>query len=489
MAIESVFRSILANDLASFIRKAFAEVSPGESYLHNWHVDAIVRQLMRVQSEQCQQLLINQPPRSLKSICASVAFVAWLLGRDPTVHIIVVSYSADLAAELHRQFRLVVAAPWYKALFPETHWAKETSFELVTTRGGGRLAASIGGTLTGRGASLVIIDDPLNAAEAYSDVARKKVIDWFSRALLTRINDKNTGAIIVVMQRLHEDDLAGCLLIQGGWDHLDLPAIAQEDQVIDLGHGRAYARRVGDVLHPARESREVLDRISANMGALTFAAQYLQRPAPLEGNLVKRDWFRYFAPLALPVRAWPVQIVQSWDAAMQTGVANDYSVCTTWRIDRNDAYLLDVYRGRLEYPDLRRKVIALGEQYIPNTILIEDAGPGMNLLQDLMRSMPPPLIRPIAMKPEGDKVQRMAGQTAKIEAGHIHLPRGAGWVEGFSRSFSPSPAGAMTTRSIPSRSSCAGGKITGSRRCDLLPRFSCRGTFREGPPIRWPVLF
>jgi hypothetical protein len=129
---------------------------------------------MRVHMGQSRRLLINQPPRSLKSICVSIANVAWVLGHDPSRRIIVASYSGDFAAELHRQFRMVINSGWYVALFAKVKWAKETGLELVTTRGGGRYATSVGGTLTGRGADVIIVDDPLNATDAYSEPARKK---------------------------------------------------------------------------------------------------------------------------------------------------------------------------------------------------------------------------------------------------------------------------------------------------------------------------
>ena len=225
-----VLQALLRSELRYFVRKVFATVCPGQPFLPNWHIDAIAFQLEQVYLGRVTRLLINQPPRSLKSICISIAYVAWLLGRDPTRRIMVVSYSNDFAAELHRQFRQVASSDWFAALFPRTRWAKETGLEFVTTLGGGRFATSIGGTLTGRGADLIVIDDPLNANEAQSEAARKRVIDWFGGSLVSRLNDKNSGAIVVVMQRLHEDDLAGHLLRQGGWDHLDLPAIAVEVQ-------------------------------------------------------------------------------------------------------------------------------------------------------------------------------------------------------------------------------------------------------------------
>ena len=338
------------------------------------------------------------------------------------------SYSGDFAAELHRQFRQVASSEWYAALFPHTRWAKETGLEFVTTLGGGRYATSVGGTLTGRGADLIVIDDPLNAAEAQSEAARKRVIDWFGGSLVSRLNDKRTGTIVAVMQRLHEDDLAGHVLRQGGWEHLDLPAIAVEEQTLQLGPEKSHLRRVGDVLHPEREDLAALEALKRELGGMMFSAQYQQRPVPLEGNLVRRAWFRYFKLSSLPPTTYLTKIIQSWDVAMQTGETNDYSVCTTWRADRDDVYLLHVFRGRLEYPELRRKVIALAQEQGCSRVLIEDAGPGMNLLQDLRCSPAPGTLRPIGVRPDGGKLERMAAQTAKIEAGHVHLFENAPWL-------------------------------------------------------------
>jgi hypothetical protein len=239
--------ALLRSDLRSFIRKSFQTILPGTPYLPNWHVDAIVYQLMRVQAGDISRLLINQPPRSLKSICVSVAYVAWLLGHDPTRRVIVVSYATELAAELHRQFRMIIDAPWYRALFPAMRPARDSGAELVTTAGGGRYATSIGGTLTGRGADLIIVDDPLKAEEAMSEPARKRAIDWYAGTLVSRLNDKENGPIIVIMQRLHENDLAGHLIGQGGWEHRSA-AIAVDDSVIPLA---TAADDTADRRHPA----------------------------------------------------------------------------------------------------------------------------------------------------------------------------------------------------------------------------------------------
>ena len=443
--------ALLRTDLCYFVWKVFNTLLPGTTYLPNWHIDAICHELMRIHSGENQRLLINQPPRSLKSICVSIAYVAWQLGHDPTKRIIVVSYSNDFASELHRQFRLVIDAPWYQALFPRMRPAKDSGTELVTTTGGSRFATSVGGTLTGRGADLIVIDDPLKAEDAMSEPARRRVIEWYGGSLVSRLNDKEKGPIVVVMQRLHEDDLAGHLIEQGGWHHLDLPAIAVEDSEIQIGQGKCFVRRPGDVLHAARESREILDRIKAEIGSLMFSAQYQQRPVPLEGNLIKRDWFRHYE--TLPQKGSRDLIVQSWDTASMTGAANDYSVCTTWLMTKNDYYLIDVFRARLQYPDLRRRVENLARKYGAEMILIENAGPGMQLLQDLQRDTPNGMIRPIGVKPDGSKVDRMVAQSAKIEAGHVHLPREADWLDTFFSRSSDFRKGGMMIRLIASRNS------------------------------------
>ncbi|MBP0113868.1 phage terminase large subunit [Bradyrhizobium vignae] len=424
-----VLAALLRTDLRYFIQRVFATVFPGSEFLPNWHIDAIAYQLMRVHGGDCPRLLINQPPRSLKSLSVSVAFVAWWLGHDPSRRIIVVSYASELSAELHRQFRMLIESSWYQELFPAMRPAKDTGTELVTTAGGSRYATTVGGTLTGRGADLIIIDDPLKAEEAMSEPARKRVIDWFGGTLVSRLNDKDTGRIVVVMQRLHEDDLAGHLLQAGGWHHLDLPAIAVEDSDIPIGPTRVFHRRAGDLLHRKRENHLVLERIKAETGSLQFSAQYQQRPVPLEGNLIKRAWFRWFDQV--PAASASGYVVQSWDTAMMTGQANDYSVCTTWRMVKNDYYLVDLYRARHQYPDLRRAVAALATKYNVDAVLVEDAGPGIAMLQDLQRDTPKGMPRPIGIKPEGSKADRMAAQSFRIEAGQVHLPKDAPWLDDY----------------------------------------------------------
>jgi predicted phage terminase large subunit-like protein len=416
-------------DFGTFTAKVFATVSPGDHYQHNWHIDAICHALMQIYHGQSRRLIITQPPRSLKSICTSVAFVAWTIGHDPTKRFACVSYSHELAASFARQFRTVVMSDWYRALFPMVQFSKDTEAECVTTRGGGRFAVPVGGSFTGRGADVIIIDDPMKADDAQSEKARRAVNEWYATTLLSRLDDKQKGAIILVAQRLHEDDLAGRLLKEDGWEHLDLPAIAQEDEEIPIGPGAVHRRKKGEALHPERESLALLEEIRRAMGSLTFSAQYLQRPVPIEGNLIKRAWIKRYE--SAPTREVGTQVVQSWDVASTTGESRDWSVCTTWLKVKRSYYLLDVWRGRLEFPHLRHKLIALAREHAPNRILIEQVGPGLHLIQELRANPAAGVPSPIGVKPVGDKLMRMEAQSARFEAGQVYLPKEAPWLSEF----------------------------------------------------------
>lgn len=424
----AVLQALLRRDLSSFIQRTFLTVAPGSAYAHNWHIDAIAYQLDRVARGEVTRLIITMPPRSLKSIAASVAFPAWLLGRDPRMRILAVSYAEGLSEKLALDCLRVMEAAWYRACFPATRIAKgrggRADFE--TTKGGGRFSTSIGGTLTGRGGDIILIDDPHKPEEAASDVRRQHVLDWFRTTLLSRLNEPNRGPIVLIQQRVHEADLAGTLLDQGGWTHLDLPAIAEDTTEIDVGHRGRIRRQAGDLLHPARLPRDLLERYRAELGSYVFAAQYQQKPAPLEGGIVKWDWFRgYDDP---PVRGPGDRIVQSWDTASKADEANDYSVCTTWLVRRNEAWLLDLFRARLEYPELRYRICAEANRRKPGCVLIEDAGSGTQLIQDLKRKA---RLNVIGIRPKTDKATRLMAFTPLIEAGRISIPVEAPWLADF----------------------------------------------------------
>jgi predicted phage terminase large subunit-like protein len=421
--------AVLRNDFCSFLRKCFNTIAPDTPFVDNWHLQAIAWELLRVRDGEVNRLIVNQPPRSLKSISVSVAFVAWLMGHDPTLRIIVVSYSSELAEELHRQFRIIVLSDWYQKLFPRMRLARDSALEVVTTLGGSRYATSIGGTLTGRGANLIIIDDPHKADEALSEKARNQVKNWFSGTLVSRLDDKRTGQIILVMQRLHPDDLSGHLLETGGWHHLDLPAVAAEDRIIKTGRETLKHWRCGEPLQCKREGIPILETIKREIGSQKYAAQYLQQPVPDGGNAIRREWLGIYETVPTPLAG--DRVVQSWDVAAGIGDNNDYSVCTTWLKRGTKYYLIDVFRQRVAYPDLRRAIVKLAAEFAADTILIEKAGFGLSLLQELRTELPLGMIEPLGIVPRGDKQDRLAAQSAKIEAGRVFLPKEAPWLADF----------------------------------------------------------
>jgi predicted phage terminase large subunit-like protein len=416
-------------DLTTFIHRSFKTVAPAQNYQRNWHIEAMAWHLQQCFTGEIRRLLITMPPRYLKSICASVAFPAWVLGRDPSKRIICASYSADLASKHARDCRSVMAADWYRRIFPQTKIIRgqDTEMNFVTTGHGYRYSTSVGGTLTGRGGNILIIDDPLKSDDAFSEAKRSAANEWFDGTLYSRLDDKREGVIIVVMQRLHLEDLAGHLLDRGQWFHLNMPAIAEFDEPIQVGDKKIHLRRTGDLLHPERESMRELDSIKNALGSLGFSAHYQQRPVPLEGEIIKWRWFRNYD--SCPPLQPRDEIVQSWDTAYKAEELSDYSVCSTWLVQGNLYYLIDVLREKLVYPDLKKTVIAHALRYRADAIIVENKGSGMALIDDLRRGGTAGAPIPIAFDPENDKLTRMATQAAKIEAGHVLLPTSASWLD------------------------------------------------------------
>src|SRR5215469_16309319 len=375
------YGAILRSDLGYFAERCFYELNPQAAFLPNWHIEVIAAKLAAVAQGKIPRLIINLPPRHLKSLIASIAFPAWCLGHDPSAQILCVSYAQDLADKLARDCRSIMMRPWYQRLFL-TRLAphRQAVQEFITTRQGYRLATSTGGVLTGRGADFILIDDPLKPDEALSDAQRKTATDWFSHTLYSRLNDKRSGAIVIIMQRLHEDDLVGHVLAQEPWEVVCFPAIAEADEVhrIETIWGRqCFTRRLGEALHPAREPLAVLHNIRRTIGEYNFAGQYQQSPAPLGGGLVKAEWFKRYGEKEWPERF--ERIVQSWDTANKATELSDFSVCTTWGVKDKNVYLLGLLRQRLEYPALKRAVREQQNLYGATEVLIEDKASGTQL--------------------------------------------------------------------------------------------------------------
>lgn len=341
-----LFQAALRQQFSIFARKTFSFLNPVASLAWNWHLEAICYALDRVRLGEVKRLIITLPPRSLKSTISSVALPAYLLGHNPSAKLICLSYASDLSFDFARKCRALMNSQFYRDLFPGTVISAERDSvaDFVTTQRGHRISTSVGGTLTGRGGDVIIVDDFHKPDEALSDARRNTALQWFDNTLYSRLDDKNTGAIVIVMQRLHLFDLVGHVLEKGDWTVLNLPAIAEDDQLIPIGAGQFHDRRAGDLLHPEREGQPVLDELRRSLGSNAFSAQYQQRPVPLDGAIFRRSTFRSYRSLP---NSQLTRTVQSWDTA-QSGTPNaDYSVCTTWKVYGQNFYLVDLLRKRL----------------------------------------------------------------------------------------------------------------------------------------------
>jgi predicted phage terminase large subunit-like protein len=434
------YRALVRSDFNAFIERSFYELNPTTPFLSNWHIELIASELEACRRGETTRLIINVPPRSLKSHCASVAFPAWLLGHNPSAQIIVTSYAQELASKLSSDCRSLFSSSFYRDLFSaQLSTQRQALQELTTTRNGFRMATSVGGVLTGRGADFIIIDDPLKPDEALSDSQRKACNDWFDHTLYSRLNNKRDGCIILIMQRLHEDDLVGHVLGMESWKVIRFPAIAEENEThtIQTPYGtRRFERRAGEALHPEREPLEILNRLREALGEYNFCGQYQQAPAPLGGGLVKTEWFKTYTAADVPEKF--EMIFQSWDTANKPTELSDYSVCTTWGVKEKHLYLLQVNRKRLGYPELKRAVREQAEVFGPQTILIEDRASGTQLIQELVGEG---MYAIKSYEPAMDKIMRMNSVTSMIENGFVHLPEKACWLAEYLHELTTFPKG------------------------------------------------
>lgn len=423
--------------LKLFLLKVFETLHPGADPLTMaWYLEAVCYACEQVSSGSKKRLVITEPPRHLKSITVAIAFVAWWLGHDPTKKFMIASYSQELARLHASQCRQIMESEWYKRLFPNTRLAARCrTLDLVTTAGGARKAVSVGGSTTGFGADVIIIDDCMKADDVRSQTMRDEVKTWFGSTLLTRLNSKRDGCIISIQQRLHEDDLPA-LLLEKDFDHLNLPAIAEKEERIQIGEGQYHFRHVGDLLDPLREDQQVLDQMRRDIGPVAFSAQYQQDPVAPEGNLLRWEWFGTYDEQ--PERHEFLKIVQSWDTGMTSAPTSDFSVCTTWGFKDNKWWLLDVYRARLDYPDLKAAVLRLRRQWRAEKVIVEDAGSGISLAQEF-RSQG--TLRVQLWPARQDKEQRFIGTLGDVEAGNILLPAEARWLDAFRSEMKAFPSG------------------------------------------------
>jgi predicted phage terminase large subunit-like protein len=392
-----------------------------EGYRPAAHHRAIADRLEAVADGRIKRLMIFMPPRHGKSMLASEYFASWWLGRNPEKYLIFATYAQELADDFGRKVRNICMSREHVALFPGfTLRADSTAASRFhTPQDGAYFAVGAGAAITGRGAHLLIIDDPIKGREeAESAASRRRLKEWYTSVARTRMMPG--GAIVVIQTRWHEDDLAGWLLREHtheGWEVLSLPAINEQ----------------GEALWPEAYPVHELEVVKASIGSREWAALYQQQPAPMEGALVQLDWFKRYmtAPAAK-------RIIQSWDTAMKAGELNDPSSGQTWAQTETGYALLDNVTRRMEYPDLKRAIIAAAERWAPAAVLIEDKASGQSVIQDLRATTSLPII---PVEPEGDKVVRLMAVSALIESGRVMLPQSAAWLTDFESEVASFPYG------------------------------------------------
>lgn len=451
-------------DFRTFVRRAFFTLNPGTPLAWNWHLDYMCYLLTRTlpvkgfadpktgemltpclnptPHDRLRRLIINVPPRSLKSITVSSAFPAFVHAVRPDVKIIDASYSAALSKKLHADTVRIIESDWYQRLFPWVRVEASRADEYVTDVGGNRKASSVGGTLTGYGGDIIIADDILNAAELKSEAERNNANQWFDTAFMSRLDDKVNGAAIVVMQRLHEEDLTGHLIQKNEelaerdkWTLAVMPAVFEETVEFEY-YGQKKTIQADELLHEERLPTNVLAAIKAELGSMAYACQYLQSPAPADGNIINVEWFKRYKER--PERSEVKFTLQSWDTAMKTGQKNDFSACTTWEVTKNGYYLIDVTFKKQEYPELKRQIATMHAAYRPNVVLIEDKVSGQSLLQDLKQETTIPLL---GITPTMKKEDRAQAITPIIEAGKVYIPERAPWMDDFEKQITFFPNG------------------------------------------------
>lgn len=381
------------------------------------HHRVIVEKLEAVERGEITRLMIFMPPRHGKSLLSTQLFPSWYLGRHPDRGVVVASYGQSLADDFGRKVRNFVNEPLFGAIFPACRMSEDSRAldRFTTTRDGTFFSVGVGAALTGRGCSLLVIDDPIkDSEEARSEATRRGLREWYSNVGRTRLTPG--GAIIVIETRWHESDLAGQLLEQAeeDWTVLSLAAIAETDEDF---------RRAGEALWPERFPVEVLDLIRREVGPATWASLYQQRPSAIEGQIFKRESWQYFDTAPELKR-----IVLSVDSAFKTGSTNDFSVVTVWGEGQVGFYLLGMLRERMEFPRLKQRLMNMDVQWWPDIILVEDCASGQSLLQELKTSTSLPIR---AVRPDSDKVSRAVAVTPLLEAGRVFLPSGAPWLDVF----------------------------------------------------------
>lgn len=407
-----------------FFRAAWPILEPNAPLLNNWHQECIAEYLQATLTGDIKRLIINVPPRYSKSLMVTVMFPAWCWINNPSLRFINASYSEDLATKHNVDRRLLMRSPWYQAGFGHRFMFSDEQnqkTEYVNNHRGHMVAAGMLGTVTGKGGDYVIIDDPHNPKKAESDAERTAAVNAFDSTFTTRLDNKKTGRIVVVMQRLHFKDLTGHLMEKnrdGGqeWINLKLPAEAPKKTMITFPITKKKILRMpGDILHPEREGPKELASMKKALGSYGYAGQYGQNPTPRAGGLFKKSYWRYYT--ILPAKF--DDLILSWDMSFKDLTSSDYVAGLVMGRVGADIYIIDAEHDQMGFGKTCNALIRQSVKH-PQAIrkLVEDKANGPAVIS-FLKSKVPGLI---AQSPNGSKEERAALVEPIFESGNVYLP-------------------------------------------------------------------
>jgi len=427
--------------LPQFIKAAWHIVEPGRDYQHNWHIDAISDHLSAVTLGDLKNLLINIPPRHAKSLTVCVFWPCWEWAEiNPASRWLFSSYAQSLSKRDSLKCRRIIQSRWYQQRYG--HCFKLTGdqnekLRFENDRTGHRIATSVGGAGTGEGGDRIVVDDPHKVNEAESEAVRESTLEWWDEEMSTRGNDPKTAAKVIVMQRVHDKDLSGHVLEQGGYTHLCLPAEFEPNRrsVTPLWSDPRTAP--GELLWGDRVGQGELTEFKTRLGSYGYAGQFQQRPSPATGGLFKRDWWKFYK---VPPANFD-RVIQSWDCTFKDAKTSDFVVGQVWGKAGSEYYLLDQVRDRMDINATLTAIRSLSAKWPQaKAKLVEDKANGSAVIDLLKRE----ISGLIPINPQGGKVVRATAIAPYIEAGNVYLPDPsiAPWAHDLVEEFSAFPNGA-----------------------------------------------
>jgi len=413
--------TLIRTDYSSFVRKAFRHAHDNAKLGHHSYVDLVCHELGKLVEGETRRLIINMPPRHLKTFLGAKCLAAWMLGREPSTHVLIVTYSEVLASEIAYGIRSIMQSSWYKSVF-KTRLAEDRTkvTDFATTQGGRVYAASIDGSITGHGADLLIFDDPIDIDDANNLEHIKTINTRFDSKVMSRLNNAKESRVVVIAHRLNEFDLSGHLKAEGGWESISLPMIAKRSKTYDIGYGEWHRKKD-------------IKRLQKTL-APDFETLYQQNPGGAGSLRLKRRYFQTFE--SAPGLG---SIVLSIDTGQRGGPTNSYSTIQAWLRRDRDYYLVELWREQCNFAQLCSMYWFFVRKHRPVAALIEATAMGPQLITEGQRSSRVPVFDII---PDGrSKSERLLAHLPTIKRKHIFLPELAEWREPFIEEFLEFPNG------------------------------------------------